>query len=498
MKLTAAQLDRACGALLATAAGDALGAPFEFGSPLGPDVKVDIDDDVSRRSIWETGEWTDDTSMAIAIAEVAATGADLRDEAAQDAIVRRWHQWATDPRTKDVGIQTRHVLTAAAEHGISAATARAASAKLHEATGRSAGNGALMRTAPVALACLDDEQGLVEAARAISALTHHDPDNGNACVLWCCAIRHAILTGDLDVRTGLKHLDAEERARWSALLDTAEQLRPADFTKNGWAVEALQAAWSAIATTPVPKEDSAAKVFRADHLRLALEAAVRGGRDTDTVAAIAGGLLGAVHGASAVPAQWRRRLHGWPGWNTRKLLDVAAAITRAGESDPFDYDYVTIPNEGPLAKHPHDDGVWVAGVRALRSLPDDVDAVVSLCRIGDSEVPVTAEHLDVRLIDRDGDNPNLDFVLYDTVRAIEQFRAEGKTVLFHCVQAVSRTPSIGALYGARRKGITIDQALGDIRGVLPEACPREEFQQALRRLHPDRNTSESVTPQVDS
>ncbi len=39
---------------------------------------------------WEQGEWTDDTSMAIAIAEVASTGADLRDEAAQDAIVARW------------------------------------------------------------------------------------------------------------------------------------------------------------------------------------------------------------------------------------------------------------------------------------------------------------------------------------------------------------------------------------------------------------------------
>jgi len=81
MELTAEQLDRACGALLATAAGDTLGALVEFSSSLEPNVKVDIDD-VSRRSIWETGEWTDDTSMAIAIAEVAATGADLRAEAA--------------------------------------------------------------------------------------------------------------------------------------------------------------------------------------------------------------------------------------------------------------------------------------------------------------------------------------------------------------------------------------------------------------------------------
>src|SRR6476660_1878746 len=43
---------------------------------------------------WEPGKWTDDTSMAIAIAEVAATGAELRDEEELDALVRRWHEWS--------------------------------------------------------------------------------------------------------------------------------------------------------------------------------------------------------------------------------------------------------------------------------------------------------------------------------------------------------------------------------------------------------------------
>lgn len=484
MELTAAQLDRACGVLLATAAGDALGAPFEFGAPLGPNVRVAIDDEISRNSMWETGEWTDDTSMAIAIAEVAATGADLRDEAAQDAIVRRWHEWAHDPGTKDVGIQTRAVLGAAGRQGLSAAAAREASTAEHQRSGKSAGNGSLMRTAPVALAYLDDEAGLVEAARAVSVLTHHEADNGDACVLWCCAIRHAVLTGELNARIGLDYLDAAARTRWSTLLDAAERSRPADFTKNGWVVEALQAAWSAITTTPVPEENPAVGVFRADHLRLALEAAVRGGRDTDTVAAIAGGLLGAAYGASAVPGQWRRRLHGWPGWSARKLVAVATAIARGGQHDDSDLSYPGL--SCPLVKHPADDKVWIAGVHALRSLADDVDAVVSLCRIGDFDVPDSAEHLDVRLIDRVGDNPNLDFVLYDTVRAIEQFRAEGKTVLFHCVQAVSRTPTIAALYGARQKGISIDEALNEVTEVLPGAWPNDDFREALRRLHPDR------------
>ena len=82
-------------------------------------------------------------------------------------------------------------------------------------------------------------------------------------------------------------------------LDVAEASQPSGFKNNGWVVEALQGAWSAITTTPIPHDDPASGVFRADHLRLALDAAVRGGYDTDTVAAIAGGLLGAAYGASA-------------------------------------------------------------------------------------------------------------------------------------------------------------------------------------------------------
>jgi len=109
MRLTTAQLDRAVGVLLGTAAGDALGAAYEFGPPRGPELEVAM---VGGGSFgWEPGEWTDDTSMAIAIAEIAATGADLREEQALDAIVRRWHEWMKE--AKDVGIQTSHVLRTA-------------------------------------------------------------------------------------------------------------------------------------------------------------------------------------------------------------------------------------------------------------------------------------------------------------------------------------------------------------------------------------------------
>jgi ADP-ribosyl-[dinitrogen reductase] hydrolase len=323
----------------------------------------------------------------------------------------------------------------------------------------------------------------VEAARAVSKLTHYDPEAGHACVLWCLAIRHAILIGLLDARIGLQHIDADRRAPWATRLDVAEASQPLDFKNNGWVVEALQAAWSAIVTTPVPQDDPATGVFRVDHLRLALDAAVRGGGDTDTFAAIAGGLLGAVYGAPAVPAEWRRVLYGWPGLRSRDLVDLASAITRKGKLDGFDFSYSGY-EFGSVVRHPYDEGVWLGDIGALRSLPDGVDAVVSLCRVGNADLPARAEHVEVRLIDQEGENANLDFVLLDTVRAVEQLRQEGRNVLIHCVQAQSRTPTVAALYGARLRGIGSAEALADVCGVLPDANPIPEFREALRRLHP--------------
>lgn len=321
MSLSTDQADRARGVLLATAAGDALGAGYEFGDPLPPGTPVEMKGGGSLR--WAPGEWTDDTSMALAIAETAATGADLRTTAAQDTITARWAGWARTAR--DVGIQTRKVL-GSVRNG-TAAEALEESRLLHERTGRTAGNGSLMRTAPVALAYLDDPGGLTEAATALSTITHYDPEAAHACVLWCHAIRHAVLTGDLDARTGLDPLPADARQRWARRLEAAERAAPADFTNNGWVVEALQAAWCAIATTPAPDT-------RPDHLRLALENAVRGGRDTDTVAAIAGGLLGAAYGASAVPGSWQYLLHGWPGLKAPDLITLADSIVTRSARRP--------------------------------------------------------------------------------------------------------------------------------------------------------------------
>jgi ADP-ribosylglycohydrolase len=215
---------------------------------------------------------------------------------------------------------------------------RVAARHQHERSGQSAGNGSLLRTAPVALAFLHDPAGLAEAARAVSRLTHCDEDAGDACVIWGLALRHAVLEGKLDIRAGLPRLSESRRALWSARFDEAERRQPHDFIHNGWVVQTLQGAWSAImqsaATAGSRASRSGAHAYApGDHLRWGLEAAVRGGGDTDAVAAVAGGLLAARWGLEAVPGQWRRLVHGWPGLRGPDLIRLAVLTSHWNESN---------------------------------------------------------------------------------------------------------------------------------------------------------------------
>lgn len=316
--LTVAQLDRAVGAVVASAAGDALGSAYEFGPGL-PDDRVPVFG-VGHFG-HAVGEWTDDTAMAMAILEAASRGDSLCDAVVLGGIVDRWLGWAATAR--DVGIQTQRVF-ARLDPPVTEAGARRAARAVHDETGRSGGNGSLMRTGPVALAFLADgqEAQLIEAAGRIAQLTHVEPDNVHAVVLWCLAIRHAVLTGRFDPRVGLDRLPAEARPRWSGLIDeaTAAGRHPRDFAaQNGWVVKAFQAALAATAG--------------ASGLPEALYRAVRGGNDTDTVAAIAGSLAGAVWGASQLPPDWLALVHGWPGYTADDLRRLALLAVERGHRE---------------------------------------------------------------------------------------------------------------------------------------------------------------------
>jgi hypothetical protein len=304
---------------------------------------------------------------------------------------------------------------------------RRLAAELHRRTGRSAGNGSLMRTGPVALAHLGDSDAIAEAARAVSTLTHHDPVAGDACVLWCLAIDLAVRTGQLDVRVGLPYVDA---SYWAPLLDEAETVHPSHYTHNGWVVEALLGAWSSLSRT--------------SNLRDALILAVQGGGDTDTVAAITGSLAGAAYGGSTVPFTWRRMLHGWPGLRARDLVRLAYLTAHKGRPGPQGWPTAErlMSYEGANTRtvaHPDDPGVLLGAVGALQ--PGVAQAVVSLCRLGAGQVPlagvVADDHVEVWLVDAEDANNDLPFVLRD---AAETFASCGARARRSSCTACTPTP----------------------------------------------------------
>jgi ADP-ribosylglycohydrolase len=484
--LTDQQLDRAAGVLLGAACGDALGVPYEFGPRLPDSFTPQMIG--GGLGPYEPGEYSDDTQMAVCIAEVAATGADLRSEEALDAIAERFLAWHRHGAS-DIGAQTAQVLFATASSGGLASAMYAHAAELHRRTALTAGNGSLMRTGAVGLAHLDDPEALAQAARAISDLTHHDPLAGDACVLWSAGIRHAVLHGTFaGVRAGLGHLPEDRRAAWSQWLDEAETHPPHHFFPNGYVVLAFQAAWSAITRIPIPPDAPAFGSFACRHFADALATTVRVGNDTDTVGAIAGMLLGARWGSSAIPAYWQRHVHGWPGLDARDLTRLGLLTALKGTPNPTGW-----PLRGcqppadartTAVPHPYDDGVHLGNVLHARTLPPQVDAVVSLCHMGPDDLKTlpSEDRVQIWLIDWAGRNQHPTYVIDQAARAIATLRAEGKRVLLHCAAGRSRMPSVASRYATIRAGVHPGEAFATIEQALTGCLINAELRRAVYEL----------------
>lgn len=458
-------LDRAAGVLLGGACGDALGVPYEMSAPpVGEAVMKG-----GGLGPYDPGEWSDDTQMTLCVADVAARGVDLTGPDALDAVADSFAAWLVGGAT-DVGAQTRTVLIEAARlEGRPHERLTAASRALHERTGLTAGNGALMRTSVIGIWNVHDRSATAQAARSIAELTHADPLAADSSILWSEAIRVAVTEGRLDLTAGLDLVTPEHADSWSGWIEEATGEHPGRFDNNGFTVTALQAAWAAITTTD--RGDGSAM-----HLQRGLQAAVRAGHDTDTVAAIAGSLLGSRYGASAVPTQWRRMVHGWPGYRAHDLVEIAVS-TWSGGRRPGTWPSVATTADPRIPQlgmpHPIDPDIVLGTISDLsRTRELGVQAVVSLCALGFEDIPADGithrDHLEVWLNEDDSEdsNPHLDFVLDDVSSALRQFRAEGKRVLVHCHHGTNRTPAVALRY-AVDLGVAPELAERSIRQAMP-------------------------------
>jgi ADP-ribosyl-[dinitrogen reductase] hydrolase len=171
----------------------------------------------------------------------------------------------------------------------------------------SAGNGALMRCAPIALFCLSSSEELVEMSGASARLTHYDPKAQSSCVILNGCIRAAMRDNVRDARAEVLALVRDtERSAWCRF-EQIESYREEEIASSGYTVHTLEAAfWSFLTTESY--EDA---VVRAANL----------GDDADTVAAVSGALAGAYYGYSAIPGRWREQLQ-----DEVRIREVALAL----------------------------------------------------------------------------------------------------------------------------------------------------------------------------
>jgi ADP-ribosylglycohydrolase len=276
--------DRARGALLGLAAGDALGTTVEF----------------SARDTFEPvtgmtgggpfdlapGQWTDDTSMALCLAEsILESGWDPVDQLTR--YVRWWREGhlSSTGTCFDIGNTVAQALRS---------FERAGDPWSGSTDPRSAGNGSIMRLAPVALRYASSDELLDRAAES-SRTTH-----GVATAVDACRYLAALIAAALAGRGKDELLDAS----FFMQADTPEIAGVAggsfrrkgrdEIRGSGYVVESLEAALWVLASSSTFEEGALL--------------AMNLGDDADTTGAVYGQLAGALYGADAIPERWRSLL----------------------------------------------------------------------------------------------------------------------------------------------------------------------------------------------
>lgn len=260
--------ERAAGCLVGLAVGDALGASMEF-KPRNRGPRVT---EMVGGGLWAAGETTDDTDQAALLAECVRSGWDPQ------AFLLSLLRWLDGAR--DVGTTTRRVLAQA-----DAARPFEAAERVWVAGGRTAApNGSLMRTAPVGV-FLSDPARCARVAEEASRVTHADPRCVEACRLASELVRQKVWEQPL--RLEATHPEVLATARSAH----RQEERAYDGEDRGFVLTTLHIALRAF--------------LGARRFEDALVWVINEGGDADTNGAVAGALLGARDGLSAIPERWR-------------------------------------------------------------------------------------------------------------------------------------------------------------------------------------------------
>jgi ADP-ribosylglycohydrolase len=282
--------DRRRGALIGLAVGDALGAAVEFKSP-GSFLPVTGYRSGGPHRL-EAGEWTDDTSMALALADsIATAGWDLNDQASRYVEWWKTGKYSVNGRCFDIGIATRGALAnfVAEKNALTSG----------DRSDRASGNGSIMRLAPVPIRFghlyPDNVDELSRLAEESSLPTHASEQCTSACRYLAIVLAALIHGEDRDVVLSpewkpLRQLN-DIKPLHPLIGDVAQgtfrKKEPPAIRGSGWVVKSLEASLWAF--------------HEADTFEKAVLKAVNLGNDADTTGAICGQLGGAYWGESNIP-----------------------------------------------------------------------------------------------------------------------------------------------------------------------------------------------------
>ena len=310
--------DKCLGALIGLAVGDAIGTTVEFKSR---DTYPKLTNMIGGGPFkLQPGEWTDDTAMALALTDSLIQQGQLDQTDLMQRFVAWWRQgdYSCTGSCFDIGITTSNAL------------------EQFETTGDphsgsddpfSAGNGALMRLAPVVLHWFgtnsDDPAELAELARQQGAVTHAATTSLEACAAYAEIMRFAVTAphknavldhaGNLKFGPEVNHILA---GSWRGK-------HRRDIQSSGFVLHSLEAALWCFART--------------SNFRDAVLLAANLGDDADTTAAITGQLAGAYYGREQIPEEWRATL----AWSDK--IEAMGRALLAGRDA-----VLTLPCQWPL------------------------------------------------------------------------------------------------------------------------------------------------------
>ena len=299
-------VERFEGALLGLAAGDAVGTTVEF-QPRG--TFEPLTDMVGGGPFGlQAGQWTDDTSMALCLAAslIERQGFDAADQMLRYCRWRDHGEWSSTGTCFDIGTTVAEALDRFQATG---------EALAGSTDPQSAGNGCLMRLAPVPLFYVPDP-GAVESFSGLSSRTTHGAEECvDACRLFGRMLgralagedKDAVLLGDAEDFRGAPRIEAIAQGAYRGKTEDAVH-------GGGYVVDCLDAALWCFDRT----ETFEAAVLRAANL----------GDDADTTAAVCGQIAGAFYGRDGIPRHWQRRV-----WRADEILEQARrlhAVGRAG------------------------------------------------------------------------------------------------------------------------------------------------------------------------